>query len=142
MAVQMAVLAVERVAVQAVAPAVAPVAVQMAVQAAEPVAELAAELAVEPVAVQMAAQAVEPVVELVAAQAVELAAEPVVAQAAEPVAVQAVELAVAQALVRLRWSPVRWSARLARRSAGSARPSVIWARRWPLFPWSVWQVVW
>lgn len=122
MAVQMAVLAVERVAVQAVAPVVVLAAEQMAAQAAEPV----VELAVEPVAVQMA----------------ELAAEPVVAQAAEPVAVQAVELAVAQALVRLRWSPVRWSARLARRSAGSARPSVIWARRWPLFPWSVWQVVW
>ena len=122
MAVQMAVLAVERVA----ALAVAPVGVQMAVQAAEPV----VELAVEPVAVQMAELAAVPV----AVQAV--------AQAAEPVAVQAVERVVARALVRLRWSPVRWSARLARRSAGSARPSVIWARRWPLFPWSVWQVVW
>ena len=117
-------------------------AVQMAAQAVEPVVELVAELAVEPVVelvvVQMAELAAEPVV----AQAAELAAEPVVAQAAEPVAVQAVERVVARALVRLRWSPVRWSARLARRSAGSARPSVIWARRWPLFPWSVWQVVW
>ena len=130
MAVQMAVLAVERVAVQAVAPVVVlaaeQVAVQAAVQAAELVAELVVVLVVVLAAEQLAAQAAEPAVEL----AVELAAE------------LAVELAVARALVRLRWSPVRWSARLARRSAGSARPSVIWARRWPRFPWSVWQVVW
>ena len=96
----------------------------------------------EPVAVQVGAQVVGPVVELVGARAVELGVGLVAAQAVELVAELAVELAVAQALVRLRWSPVRWSARLARRSAGSARPSVIWARRWPLFPWSVWQVVW